>query len=166
VAQFSSGHYDVNMAVTTRLSVAEFEQMPEPDQPGKQELLDGELIQLPPAKRPHNKITKAFYETFKNRPSRPPGNASRLPNVSRHLAGADVSVTWPEQLETNDYFQGSPMIAIEVVSPGNTADEIDLKVTAYLNHGALEVWIVYPRTRHTYTSDSAPVMVKLSEILS
>lgn len=38
------------------------------------------------------------------------------------------------------------MIAIEVESPGNTAEELDRKVFAYLKNGAGEVWLVYPRT--------------------
>ena len=38
------------------------------------------------------------------------------------------------------------MIAIEVESPGNTAEELDRKVVAYLQNGAGEVWVVYPRT--------------------
>ncbi len=43
--------------------------------------------------------------------------------------------------------QGAPMIAVEVVSRGNTAEETEGKVAAYLDGGATEVWIVYPRTR-------------------
>jgi Uma2 family endonuclease len=115
----------------TRLSVAGFEQMPEPEQPGKQELPDGELLQRAPARRPHNKVTKALYELLRT------VLLDRLEMETGYQMSAetwlvpDISVTWPDQPETNDYFQGSPMIAIEVVSPGNTADEIDLKVNAY-----------------------------------
>ncbi|MEO8130927.1 MAG: Uma2 family endonuclease, partial [Bryobacteraceae bacterium] len=58
----------------------------------------------------------------------------------------DVSATWPDQRIANDYYQGAPMIAIEVESPGNTAEELDRKVFAYLKNGAGEVWLVYPRT--------------------
>ncbi len=129
----------------TMMSFAEFELLP--DVPGKQELLQGELIALPPAKLPHIRVGEALFK--------------RLLSVLDHLrvhheAGyqlscdtwlqPDVSVQWPGQEEANEYFQGSPMIAIEVVSPGNTAEEIDRKTKAYLKHGAEEVWVVYPRT--------------------
>ena len=39
------------MASTTLLTFEELEQLP--DEPGKMELLDGELIRLPPAKKRH-----------------------------------------------------------------------------------------------------------------
>ena len=58
----------------------------------------------------------------------------------------DVSVTWPDQ-PVSEWFQGSPMIVIEIVSRGNTAWEIDRKVGAYLQEGDAEVWMVYPATR-------------------
>jgi Uma2 family endonuclease len=38
------------------------------------------------------------------------------------------------------------MIAIEIESPGNTAEELDRKVVAYLQAGAGEIWVVYPKT--------------------
>ncbi len=70
------------------------------------------------------------------------------------------------------------MIAIEAVSPGNTAEEIDRKIAAYLNHGAAEVWID-PRTRwmmvhrssaveritDVYRCGLVPVAISLSDIL-
>ena len=39
---------------TSLMTFEEFERLPEPEQPGKCELLEGELIQLPPAKKKHN----------------------------------------------------------------------------------------------------------------
>ncbi len=39
------------------------------------------------------------------------------------------------------------MIAVEVASRGNTAEEIEGKVAAYLEEGAAEVWVIYPKTR-------------------
>src|SRR5580704_2437142 len=42
------------MGTTTLLTFEEFEQLA--SEPGKTELLDGELIQLPPAKKKHMKI--------------------------------------------------------------------------------------------------------------
>ena len=42
------------MGATTLLTFEEFEQLP--DAPGKRELLDGELIEMPPPKKRHSKI--------------------------------------------------------------------------------------------------------------
>ncbi|HUP52383.1 MAG TPA: Uma2 family endonuclease, partial [Longimicrobiales bacterium] len=41
-----------------------------------------------------------------------------------------------------------PDLAVEVVSPANTAADIEQKVGEYLAAGTVEVWVLYPRT-HT-----------------
>jgi Uma2 family endonuclease len=56
----------------------------------------------------------------------------------------DVSVEWPEQRRSEKYVLGAPMIAIEVISPGENAD---YKATVYLKHDAGEVWLVDGRRR-------------------
>lgn len=48
---------------TAALSFEEFEQLP--DRPGKRELLQGELIELPPAERSHNEFAEEIYERVK-----------------------------------------------------------------------------------------------------
>jgi Uma2 family endonuclease len=46
-------------------------------------------------------------------------------------------------------FQLAPEICIEVASPDNTLAELRGKCSAYLQAGATEAWIVYPRSRRT-----------------
>ena len=46
--------------VKTLLTFEEFEQLP--DQPGKQELIRGELIEMPPADLKHNRISHRIYK--------------------------------------------------------------------------------------------------------
>lgn len=41
----------------------------------------------------------------------------------------------------------APEICIEVVSPANSVKELREKIAAFLECGALEVWIVYPQSR-------------------
>lgn len=162
----------------TLISAADFKSFPEA--PGKQELLQGELILLPPPRLSHNRISKALFRLLMAvmEESRVEIEAGYQMTPDTWLQ-PDISITWPAQLVRNDYLQGSPMIAVEIVSRGNTADEIDRKTAAYLRHGAAEVWIVYSRTRSmvvhksgtvekitgTYTSESIPAVVNLSDIL-
>ena len=47
-----------------------------------------------------------------------------------------------------DVLVGAPDLAVEVVSPGDTAVDIDRKVAQYLQAGATAVWVFYPETRH------------------
>lgn len=41
----------------------------------------------------------------------------------------------------------APDLAVEVVSPSNSPEELSDKVNAYLSAGVKLVWVVYPRTR-------------------
>ena len=45
------------------------------------------------------------------------------------------------------FVPGAPDIAIEVVSPGDTAAELEQKVGEYLAAGSRRVWVVYPSSR-------------------
>jgi Uma2 family endonuclease len=42
-------------------------------------------------------------------------------------------------------FMRAPELCVEVVSPSSSRKELDEKVVAYLEAGAVEVWIVYPQ---------------------
>ena len=45
------------------------------------------------------------------------------------------------------YTPGAPDLAIEVVSPSDTAAHLKSKVDIYLQGGAKTVWVVYPDAR-------------------
>jgi Uma2 family endonuclease len=62
-------------------------------------------------------------------------------------AQPDVSVTHAGQA-VQKYLGGAPAIAVEIISPSNTAEETDLKTKLYFEFGAREVWLVYRKTRH------------------
>ncbi len=53
-------------------------------------------------------------------------------------------------------FQGAPEIAIEVVSPTDTAKHLKRKVDVYLEGGSKSVWVVFPEARsvQVYTRES------------
>ena len=141
------------MGATTRLwTFAEFEQLP--DEPGKLELLDGELIRSPPSKTRNMIIAELLYEMLKGALIRP-GVPSQLGHVHMEFGyklGAtawlqpDVSIEFKGQTQ-NDYLEGAPALAVEVIGESNLADQMDRKVKKYLSNGAIEVWVVYPKTQ-------------------
>jgi Uma2 family endonuclease len=51
---------------------------------------------------------------------------------------------------------GAPELAIEVVSPSDTASHLKAKVDAYIANGSQSVWVVYPDARSlmVYTGGS------------
>jgi Uma2 family endonuclease len=165
------------MSATTQFTAEEFLNLP--DTPGKQELLDGELISLPPAKYYHSEIARAFWKLLTTAAEESRVRFFEGYQLKRGWLIPDVSVNWPDQ-PVSEWLQGAPMIAIEIVSRGNTAAEIDRKVGAYLEEGAAEVWVVYPATRSmivfrkdqtlrvtdTYRCELIGVVVKRDELLN
>src|SRR5438105_4698344 len=61
----------------------------------------------------------------------------------------DVSLTHPSQAG-DDYYEGAPLLAVEIVSESNTAEKMDRKIRLYLANGSSEVWVVYPKTRSVW----------------
>jgi Uma2 family endonuclease len=145
-------------AVKTLFTFEEFERMEE--KPGRQELIHGELIELPPPELQHQNIAHCIYDEL-----RPALRQARERNetiaVGRvyHETGykfpdqtyltPDVSVTHASQAE-GKYLEGAPAIAIEIISPGNTPKQMDAKMKIYFEFGALEVWRVNQKER-TFT---------------
>jgi Uma2 family endonuclease len=156
------------MDVRTLLTFEQFEQLP--DEPGKRELLGGELIVLPPAKLKQNRTAHGFYDLLKPALARlkSRGEATGLGEVYHEMGyqlsavswfQPDASITHAGQTEGN-YFQGAPALAIEIVSESNKAEAIDTKIQDYLAAGALQVWVVYPKRRHLwiYETDGRAVV--------
>lgn len=64
-----------------------------------------------------------------------------------------VSVVRQEQIDQADpegYLDVAPLIAIEVISPSNTAEAVERKLAKYFENGAAEVWVVYPKSRRIW----------------
>jgi Uma2 family endonuclease len=140
----------------TLLTFEEFERLP--DQPGKRELLKGELIELPPAESRHNRIAQRIYRALDtaideiHRRGQALELGEAFHEMGYQLAAEcwvqpDASISHAGQIE-GKYIEGAPAIAVEVISPGNSAEDLDTKTALYFEFGAIEVWLVYPKTRH------------------
>ena len=141
--------------VKTLLTFEEFEQLP--DQPGKQELVRGELIEMPPADLKHNRISHRIYKRLDAaiEQAHARGEARDLGEAFHEMGyllpgecwlQPDVSVTHAGQSEAK-YLVNAPAIAIEVISPSNTAKRIDAKAELYFQFGAREVWRFLPKKK-------------------
>ncbi len=109
---------------------------------GRQELIDGEVAYTLPPELTHSQTAKETFLLFSARLDK----RRVWPYTGYRIAGGwiepDVSVSWPDQRRDEKYFVGSPMIAVEVLSPD---EEIERKLTLYFAEGALEVWVVDAR---------------------
>jgi len=81
----------------------------------------------------------------------PAGSPQRCPDV------AFVSYArWPRdrKVDSRNGWDVVPELAVEVISPSNTACEVIEKIGDYFGAGVLRVWIVYPSVRQVYVYES------------
>ena len=122
------------------------------------ELVRGEVITMAPAGAEHGEIAGFTFGALFNfvRPNslgslfaaetgfilaRNPDTV-RAPDVA--FVAAERAA---QQRGRTGFFEGPPDLAVEVVSPHDTAEEVEAKVLDYLEAGTRMVWIVRPRTR-------------------
>jgi Uma2 family endonuclease len=53
----------------------------------------------------------------------------------------------PPGQPTLKFFEGAPDLAVEVVSPSDTVEELEEKIADYLNAGCQMVWVIHPKTK-------------------
>lgn len=133
------------MSTTALMTFEQFEQLPEA--PGKQELLDGEVIETPPPKYRHARIAKRLYDLLSQSVL-----GDRVFQEGGYRIGGgwlqpDVSVTRSDHALDAGYLTGAPLLAVEILSPSNTAAAIERKLTLYFSEGADEVWVIAPDKR-------------------
>jgi Uma2 family endonuclease len=153
------------MATKPLLTAEQFERLP--DDGMRRELDEGRLTSMPPAFGEHGQIHGAIGSLLMSfvRP-RSLGLVffSTGFRLSRDtVRGPDISFIRAERanvLDLKKRFECAPDLAIEIISPSETAKEIAHKVRQYLQAGSA-VWVVYPddRTVHVFeTSKNARVL--------
>jgi Uma2 family endonuclease len=145
------------MATTTSTPVMTWEAFERlPDGHGlHREILEGELQTSPPTKSKHSNIASKLFETLLALQQRGLGRVYleagyRLSETPPTWIQPDASFLKIERVrETPEdgYFLGAPEIAVEIVSPSETAASLQRKVHLLLGAGGLAVWVVYPSTR-------------------
>jgi Uma2 family endonuclease len=142
---------------TAPLTLEEFAQLPGDGL--RHEISEGELICMAPAKFLHTLVVVAVFEVLqvylKQR-----GGARAFPEAGYVLSHdpltirqPDVSVLSAERIRATDvdgYVEGAPELAIEIVSPSQSAEDLEVKVQQYLRSGGKQVWVVYPITRRVH----------------
>ncbi len=124
---------------------------------GRYELVRGEVIELAPANDEHGEVASNIDTAF-NIYSRQRGvgrtrieTGYRLEQNPDTVRGPDVSFVLlprgPGVALTRRFVLNPPDIAVEVVSPSNTAAEMERKVAEYLAAGSQRVWVVRTATR-------------------
>ena len=137
------------------------------------ELSDGELIIMAPASMKHGVIASkldrligAFVEERGLGVTTAAETGYILhknPNGRDTVRAPDVGFVAAERLAEglpDGYVPFAPDLAVEVMSPHDSADEIQKKVLEYLRYGTRLIWVVYPETRTVtiYTANGARIV--------
>lgn len=148
------------MATATKLTWEEFERLP--DDGWHHELLEGEHIAVAPPRFAHSRIAHRILALFSKASERIAFIEAGYQIGRENWIQPDVSIPTRAQLKDpmeGGYLQGAPDLAVEIVSPSETAAILDRKVDRLLAAGAAEVWVVYPDTRkvHVFRGPSTEV---------
>ena len=139
------------MSTAVLLTLEEFLARPEREDSQREELIEGELILSPGAKVSHAEIVERLRERLQ--PLKEQGFAVSndfacvLPSSS--VPNPDLAAVrrerWDEAVRTDDWLLEAPELVVEVSSPSNR--KLHHKAALYIEHGAEQVWVVYPRRR-------------------
>ena len=120
-------------------------------------LLDGEVIEdMGNAQRTHENVKARLHAALLRMLDRQQIAATVLSDSSHQFGdytvlAPDVSVHLPPRPSGKGFFQGSPEVALEILSSFNTARELDRKARIYWAHGAQAVYILDPAERKAYS---------------
>ena len=164
------------MATTTLLTAADLITFPETLH--KPELVRGEVVEMAPVGGYHSDTQRKLAMLMGLHVDRG-GYGALVVELGFRLAvdpdtvrAPDVSFIAAEQLRATPlsagFYPGYPDIAAEVVSPGDTAAQLDAKVQDYLRAGTRLVWVVNPGTRSVavYTPDGPGRMLGPDDVLT
>ena len=130
----------------------------------KDELIGGEVVRVSPPSQLHNLIkiniigVLVQYERAQRKLAVKVLAEMAFIVTSHDTFVPDASVILKSRLNPREhkYITGAPELAVEVVSPTDTATHLKSKVDTYLAGGSQSVWVVYSDARSVmvHTSDS------------
>lgn len=161
--------------LTAPITMDEFARLPRDG--ARHEISEGELITMPPPKSLHDRVVSALSELLAVHLRRHsvyrafPGAGYILSRDPLTIRQPDVSLLSKQRVEAtdpDDYFEGAPEIAIEVVSPSDPAQDLEIKIEQYFRAGAQQVWVVYPKTQrvHVHYADRRSLILSGDETLA
>jgi len=167
--------YNVDMATVTSapLTLEDFARLP--GDGARHEMNAGELITLPPPKSAHSRLARTVFVALHDLLQKE-GLREAFMEAGYVLSRAPLTIRQPyvsvlskariQETPEDSYFEGAPELAVEVVSPSDAAEELEIKVWQYLNAGAKQVWVIYPRSQDVHVYEAGRIaMLKGDDVL-
>ncbi|MBE9040146.1 Uma2 family endonuclease [Oscillatoriales cyanobacterium LEGE 11467] len=122
------------------------------------ELVNGELIEMGNSGAKHGYVAIILSAALFNCVSTQKlgvlmdsSTAFKMKNGNRRAP--DISFVSKERLQgledlPDGFLDGAPDLAIEILSPGNTVEEMHAKLVEYFENGARLAWIVHPKEHY------------------
>jgi Uma2 family endonuclease len=142
------------MASTISKIVTYEEWLKMPETEGKEEVVDGEIIKMPPAEYVHVHVTHSLQLALAK--NLDPETSWVLTTVFGLVIREepltcrepDLAVFVRKNMILRDgYIRSAPELVVEVLSPSNTRKEMDRKAKDYASIGVPEFWILAPQGR-------------------
>lgn len=144
------------------------------------ELIEGEIREMAPAGEEHGVIAgNLFGHIWQYVHQHKLGRVTAAetgyvvhlnPDGRDTVLAPDVGFTSKENLPENvssKFAPYAPDLAVEVVSPSDRANDIQEKVSKYLQYGTQVIWVVYPKTKEIVTfQDNTSFILTINDTLS
>ena len=131
------------------VTVEEYLKLPPPKE-GHYELHHGEVVLVPPPKWGHQSIqdrTQMLLKRLAGHRGQARMEMAFQPTPEHQMWLADVGFVRAERAAAvgkDQYLQGAPDLVVKVLSPSNTASEINEKMAICLENGCASFWVVDP----------------------
>jgi Uma2 family endonuclease len=128
------------------------------DDSHRYELVNGELVIMSNSGLEHGEISSFLggLISLHVRPKKLGGvfdSSTGFRMKSGNIRSPDVSFIAKERLQgmkrpPKGFFNGAPDLAVEVLSPSNTVEEVHTKIVEYFENGTRLVWVIHPEEQY------------------
>lgn len=146
-----------------------------PDDGHHYEIVDGELIDMGNSGAKHGYLaivlsSALFAVVMAKKLGALFDSSTAFEMKNGNKRSPDISFVVKERLQELDdlpdgFLEGAPDLAIEVLSPGNTVEEIHQKLLEYFDSGTRLAWVIHPKENYVLVYRSAQEPDRLLKLI-
>jgi Uma2 family endonuclease len=141
------------------------------------ELVNGELIDMGNSGAKHGYVAvilsaALFNHVFSRKLGAVMDSSTAFKMKSGNKRSPDISFVDKQRLQgmeelPDSFLEGAPDLAVEILSPGNTVEEMHNKIVEYFENAARLVWVIHPNEHYVlvYRSPQPDRLLKSTDML-